>query len=121
MSEQKCENSVKSGALEERDGEPGGNSVWIGIEQQSRIVDIKRARRIPSEQKCKIIDADKRVMKKLRVKKLSINKQPGLCVKPSLDTSNVRGKMFNENAVASQVTRNASSKRNAIGFPSDNF
>ena len=94
---------------------------WEFVEQQSRIVDIKRARRIPSEQKCKIIDADKRVMKKLRVKKLSINKHPGLCVKPSLDTSNVRGKMFNENAVASQVTRNASSKRNASGFPSDYF
>ena len=30
MSEQKCENSEKYGALEERDGEPGGNSVWIG-------------------------------------------------------------------------------------------
>ena len=30
MSEQKCENSEKCGALEERDGEPGGNSGWIG-------------------------------------------------------------------------------------------
>ena len=30
MSEQKFENSEKYGALEERDGEPGGNSVWIG-------------------------------------------------------------------------------------------
>ena len=71
------------------------------VEQQSRIVDIKHARRIPSEQKCKIIDADERVMKKLRVKKLSIDKQPEICVKPSLDTSNVQGNMFNENAEAS--------------------
>ena len=30
MSEQKLENSEKYGALEERDGEPGGNSGWIG-------------------------------------------------------------------------------------------
>ena len=89
---------------------------WEFVKQQSRIVDIKRARRIPSEQKCKNIDADKRVMKTLRVEKLSINKQPGLCVKPSLDTSYVQGKMFNENAEASQVTRNASSKRNASGL-----
>ena len=94
---------------------------WEFVKQQYRIVDIKHARRIPSEQKCKIIDADKRVMKKLRAKKFSINKQPGLCVKPSLDTSNVQGKMFNESAEASQVTRNASSKSNAPGFPSSYF
>ena len=94
---------------------------WEFVKQQSRIVDIKHARRIPSEQKCKIIDADERVMKKLRVKKLSINKQPEICVKPSLDTSNVQGNMFNENAEASQVTRNASCKRNASGFPSSYF
>ena len=60
-------------------------------------------------------------MKKLRAKKLSINKQPGVCVKPSLDTFNVQGNMFNENAEASQVTRNASSKSNASGFPSSYF
>ena len=30
MSKQKFENSEKYGALEERDGEPGGNSGWIG-------------------------------------------------------------------------------------------
>ena len=30
MSEQKCENSEKFGALEERDGEAGANSAWIG-------------------------------------------------------------------------------------------
>ena len=94
---------------------------WEFVKQQSRIVDIKHARRIPSEQECKIIDADKRVMKKLRVKKLSINKQPGICVKPSLDTSNVQGNMFNENAEVSQVMSNASSKRNASGVPSSYF
>ena len=94
---------------------------WEFVKQQSRIVDIKHARRLPSEQKCKIIDADERVMKKLRVNKLSIDKQPEICVKPSLDTSNVQGNMFNENAEASQVTRNASSKSNASGFPSSYF
>ena len=91
---------------------------WEFVKQQSRIVDIKHACGIPSDQKCKIIDADERLMKKLRVKKLSINKQPGICVKPSLDTSNVQGNMFNENAEVSQVMRNASSKRNASGVPS---
>ena len=40
---------------------------WDFDEQQSRIVDIKHSRRFPSEEKCKIIDADKRVMKKLKV------------------------------------------------------
>ena len=30
MSKQKFENSENYGALEERDGEPGGNSGWIG-------------------------------------------------------------------------------------------
>ena len=68
---------------------------WEFVKQQSRIVNIKHARRIPSQQKCKIIDADERVIKNLRVNKLSINKQPGVCVKPSLSTSNVEAKMFN--------------------------
>ena len=94
---------------------------WEFVKQQSRIADIKHTRRMPSTHKCKSIDADDRVMKKLIVNKLSIGKQPGLCVKPCLDTSNVEGKMFNENAGASQVTRNASSKRNASGFPSSYF
>ena len=95
---------------------------WEFMEQQSRIVDIKHARRFPSEKKCKINDADERVMKKLRVNKLSINKQPGVCVKSSLCTSNVEARMFNEkNVGASQVKRKASSKRNASGFPSSYF
>ena len=92
---------------------------WEFVKQQSIIVDIKHARRIPPEQKCKIIDADKRVMKKLKVNKLSINKQPGICVTPSLYTSNVEAKMFKEEDYgASQVKRRVSSKRNASGFPS---
>ena len=95
---------------------------WEFVNQQSRIVDIKHARRISSEQKCKIIDADERVMKKLRVKKLSITKQPGVCVKPSLYTSNIEAKMFNEeDSGASQVKRTASSKINASSFPSSYF
>ena len=95
---------------------------WEFVKQQSRIVDIKHARRIPSQQKCKTIDADKRVMKKLRVNKLSIYKQLGVCVKPSLSTSNVEAKMFNKrNAGVSQVKRKASSKRNASGITSSYF
>ena len=95
---------------------------WEFVKQQSRIVDIKHARRISSKQNCKIIDADKRVMKKLRVKKLSINKQPGVCVKPSLCTFNAEAKMFREeDSGASQVNRTASSKRNASSFPSSYF
>ena len=92
------------------------------LEQQSRIVDIKHSRRFPSKDKCKIIDADKRVVKKLKDKKLSIRKQPGICVIPSLDTCNVRAKMFKEEAFgASQVKRRTSSKRNASCFPSSYF
>ena len=92
---------------------------WDFIEQQSRIVDIKRSRRFPSKEKCKIIDADIRVMKKLKVKKLSISKQPSICVTPSLYTSNVEAKMFKqEDSGASEVKRTASSKRLAAGFPS---
>ena len=95
---------------------------WEFVKQQSRIVDIKHARRIPSQQKCKTIDAGKRVMKKLRVNKLSIYKQLGVCVKPSLSTSNVEAKMFNKrNAGVSQVKRKASSKRNASGITSSYF
>ena len=93
---------------------------WEFIEQQSRIVDIKHSRRLPSKVKCKIIDADKRVIKKLKVEKLSISKQPDICVKPSLYTSNVGAKMYKEEDFgASQVKRRASSKRNASGFPSN--
>ena len=92
---------------------------WDFDEQQSRIVDIKHSRRFPSEEKCKIIDADKRVMKKLKVEKLSISKQPGICVTPGLYTLNVEAKMFKEkDSEASQVKRIASSKRNSVGFPS---
>ena len=95
---------------------------WEFVKQQSLIVDIKHARRIPPEHKCKIIDADKRVMKKLKVNKLSINKQPGICVTPSLYTSNVGAKMFNEEDFeASQVERTATSKRNASNSPSSYF
>ena len=92
---------------------------WDFVEQQSRIVDIKHSRRLPSKVKCKIIDADKRVIKKLKVKKLSISKQPGICVTPSLYTSNVGAKMCKEeDSGASQVKLRASSKRNASSFPS---
>ena len=92
---------------------------WKFIEQQSRIVDIKHSRRLPSKVKCKIIDADKRVIKKLKVKKLSITKQPDICVTPSLFTSNVGAKMYQEeDSGASQVKLRASSKRNAPSFPS---
>ena len=95
---------------------------WEFVKQQSRIVDIKHARRIPLQQKCKINDADERVMKNLRVNKLSINKQPGVSVKPSLSTSNVGAKMFKEeDSGASQVKLRASSKRNASSFPSSYF
>ena len=95
---------------------------WEFVKQQSRIVDIKHARRIPSQQNCMIIDADERVMKKLRVNKLSIYKQPGVCVKPSLSTSNVEAKMFNKrNAGVSQVKCKASSKRNDSGITSSYF
>ena len=92
---------------------------WDFVEQQSRIVDIKRSRRFPSKEKCKIIDADKRVIKKLKVQKLSISKQPVICVKPSLYASTVEAKMFKEkDSGASQVKRKASSKRNASRVPS---
>ena len=58
----------------------------------------------------------------MKVKKLSIRKQPGICVIPSLDTCNVEAKMFKEEAFgASQVKRRTSSKRNASGFPSSYF
>ena len=89
------------------------------MKQQSRIADIRHARRFTSNRKCKIIDADKRAIKKLKVKKLSISKQPGICVTPSLYTSNVEARMLKEKDYgASQVKRRASSKRNASGFPS---
>ena len=52
---------------------------WDFVEQQSRIVDIKHYRRLSSKEKCSIIDADERVVKKLKVNKLSISKQPGIC------------------------------------------
>ena len=92
---------------------------WEFLEQQSRIVNIKHSRRLPSKVKCKIIDADKRVIKKLKVKKLSITKQPDICVTPSLYTSNVGAKMYKEeDSGASQVKLRASSKRNASSFPS---
>ena len=93
---------------------------WDFIEQQSRIVDIRRSRRFPSKVKCKSIDADKRVIKKLKVQKLSISKQPVICVKPSLYSATVEAKLFKEkDSVASQVKRKASSKRIASGFPSN--
>ena len=92
---------------------------WEFIEQQSRIVDIKHSRRLPSKVKCKIIDADKRVIKKLKVEKLSISKQPDICVKPSLYTTNVGAEMYKEEDFgASQVKVRASSKRYASSFPS---
>ena len=92
---------------------------WDFVEQQSRIVDIKHSRRLPSKEKCSIIDADERVVKKLKVNKLSISKQPGICVTPSLYTCNVEAKMFKEkDPGACQVKRTASSKRNVSGFPS---
>ena len=93
---------------------------WGFLEQQSRIVDFRRSRRFPSKDKCKSIDADKRVIKKLKVQKLSISKQPVICVKPCLYTATVEAKLFKEkDSVASQVKRKASSKRNASGFPSN--
>ena len=92
---------------------------WDFVEQQSRIVEIRRSRRFPLKEKCKIIDADKRVIKKLKVQKLSISKQPVICVKPSLYTSTVEAKMFKqEESGASQVKLRASSKRNASTFSS---
>ena len=92
---------------------------WDFVEEQSRIVDIKHSRRLPSKEKCSIIDADERVVKKLKVNKLSISKQPGICVTPSLYTCNVEAKMFKEkDPGACQVKRTASSKRNVSGFPS---
>ena len=95
---------------------------WDFVEQQSRIVDIRHSRRFPSKDKCTIIDADKKVVKKLKVKKLSISKQPTICVTPSLYTFNVEAKMFKEeDSGASQVKRRVSSKRNASGFPSSYF
>ena len=95
---------------------------WEFVEQQSRIVDIKHARRFPSKSGCKISDANESVMKKLKVKKLSISKQPGICVTPSLNTSNVEAKLFKEEVSGvSQVKCRASSKKNASGFPSSYF
>ena len=95
---------------------------WDFVEQQSRIVDIKHARRFPSKEKFKIVDADKRVMKKLKVTKLSISKQPGICVTRSLYASNVEAKMFKEeDSGSSQVKCTASSKRNTSDFPSSYF
>ena len=92
---------------------------WDFLEQQSRIVDINHSRRLPSKVKCKILDADKRVIKKLKVEKLSISKQPDICVKPSLYSSNVGAKMYKEeDSGASPVKLRASSKRNASTFPS---
>ena len=93
---------------------------WNFVEQQSRIVDIRHSRRFPSKDKCTIIDADKKVVKKLKVKQLSISKQPTICVTPSLYTFNLEAKMFKEeDSGASQVKRTASSKRNVSGFPSN--
>ena len=40
---------------------------WDFVEHQTRIVDIRHSRQFPSKEKCKIIDADKRVIKKLKV------------------------------------------------------
>ena len=95
---------------------------WNFVKQQSRIAEIKHSRRVSSKQKCKIIDADDRMMKKLKVKKLLIHKQPVVCVKPCASASNVEDKMFNDkSARASQVKRKASSKRNALGMPSSYF
>ena len=77
---------------------------WDFVEQQSRIVEIRRSRRFPPKEKCKIIDADKKVIKKLKVQKLSIRKQPVISVKPSLYRSTVEAKMFKqEDSGASQV------------------
>ena len=85
---------------------------WEFVEQQSRIVDIKHALRFPSKPECKISDANERVMKKLKVKKLSISKQPSICVTPSLYSSDLEAKMYNkEDSGTSQVERRASSKK----------
>merc|ERR1712168_1484488 len=95
---------------------------WEFVEQQSRIVDIKHARRFPSKEKFKINDADKRGMKKLKVTKLSISKQPGICITRSLYAPNVEAKMFKEeDSGSSQVKRIASSKRNTSDFRSSYF
>ena len=95
---------------------------WDFVEQQSRIVDIKHSRRFSSKEKFKNVDADKRVMKKLKVTKLSISKQPGICVTRSLYASNVEAKMFKEeDSGSSQVKCTASSKRNTSDFPSSYF
>ena len=95
---------------------------WKFIEQQSRIVDIKQSRRFPSKNKCKTIDEKNRLIKKLKVNKLSITKQPVIFVKPTLVTSNVEAKMFKEkDKGVAQMKRTASSKRNALSFPSSNF
>ena len=97
MSELKCESSQRNGVLDEHDGTRGRSSAWIGtFLNSSLIVDIRRSRRFPSKDKCKIINADKRVIKKLKVQKLSISKQPVICVKPSLYASTVEAKMFKE-------------------------
>ena len=61
-------------------------------------------------------------MKKLKVTKLSISKQPGICVTRSLYASNVEAKMFKEeDSGSSQVKCTASSKRNTSDFPSSYF
>ena len=60
-------------------------------------------------QQCKINDIGDRLKKKLKVQRLSIYKQPGICVKSSPYTFSAGAKMFNEeDAEASQVTRRAS-------------
>ena len=59
------------------------------------------------------------MIKKFKVEKLSVSKQPYICVTPSLYTSNVEAMFKEEDSGESQVKRKASSKRNASGFPSN--
>ena len=85
---------------------------WDYVETKLKIIDIMRSKRhqIVSKQKCKINDAEKRPIRKLKVNNFKIHKQPGVCVNPRLTESYGEEKMFKNIANKSKVKRKASSQ-----------
>ena len=59
---------------------------WELMDKRDKIADIKHARRTTSKQKCKINDAQERVINNFKLKSLKIDKQPELSVNPRLCT-----------------------------------
>ena len=85
---------------------------WDYVETKLKIIDIMRSKRhqIVSKPKCKINDAEKRPIRKLKVNNFKIHKQPGICVNPRLTESYGEEKMFKNIAKKSKVKRKASSQ-----------